>query len=191
MIVLFTQVETRQYFVSEVVDVEQDCGRLAGLSRVAATSLGVAAAHMTVMVAVDLREDWPAALTKAGWQQGLPTLWLAEGLWYALPAEGADDLLRRISARFAPYSLLAFDQMQDSDLLRAARAALSPEPVELWRGGPTERPDAWHGWDASVHDLREVAADYHRCVSTELTGAPTAASRAWLATATVQGVRAL
>ena len=154
---------------------------------------GAAALCERVTVAADLRDDWPAALTEVGWQHK-PTLWLAEGLWYALPADGADDLLRRITARSAPGSVLAFDHMQDSDLLRAARAALSPELVELWCGGPTESPGTWllrHGWDPSVHDLREVAADYHRSVPTELTGGPTEAGRAWLATATVQGVRAL
>jgi methyltransferase (TIGR00027 family) len=154
---------------------------------------GAAASCKRVTVAVDLCEDWPAALTEAGWQQRLPTLWLAEGIWYALSADGADDLLRRITAHSAPGSVLAFDHMRDSERLRAARAALSPELVELWRGGPTESPGAWllrHGWDPSVHDLQEVAADYHRSVPTELTGAPDEASRAWLATATVQGVGA-
>jgi hypothetical protein len=36
---------------------------------------------------------------------------------------------------------------------------------------------------------REVAAGYHRTVPAELTGGVTDASRAWLATATPQGVR--
>ena len=154
---------------------------------------GAVASCKRITVAVDLREDWPAALTAAGWQQRLPTLWLAEGIWYALPADSADDLLQRITVHSAPGSRMAFDHMLDSDVLRAARAALSPELVELWRGGPTEGPGAWllrHGWDPSVRDLQEVAGDYHRSVPTELTGAPDEAGRAWLATATVHVGRA-
>jgi methyltransferase (TIGR00027 family) len=151
-----------------------------------------AASCERVTVAADLRGDWPAALTEAGWQHKFPTLWLAEGLWYALSADGADDLLGRITVHSAPGSVLAFDHMQDSEPLRAARAALSRELIDLWGGGPTESPGAWllrHGWDSSVHDLREVAAEHHRSVPTELTGAPAEACRSWLATATIQGAR--
>src|ERR1700742_2457880 len=44
-------------------------------------------------VAVDLRDDWPAALRSAGFDPALPTAWSAEGLLGYLPPEAQDRLL--------------------------------------------------------------------------------------------------
>ena len=40
-------------------------------------------------VAVDLRNDWPTALTDAGFDKTTPTAWIAEGLFGYLPPRGA------------------------------------------------------------------------------------------------------
>jgi O-methyltransferase involved in polyketide biosynthesis len=116
--------------------------------------------------------------------------WLTEGILYALPGEAADTLLDRITDLSAPGSALALDHIKDSPSLRAARAAVSPDLLALWQGGPADLTD-WltdHGWQPTIHDLREVAADYHRSVPAELTGAAPDTSHAWLATATPQEV---
>jgi methyltransferase (TIGR00027 family) len=47
-------------------------------------------------VAIDLRQDWPAALRDVGFDPVLPTVWSAEGLLYYLPDAGA--LLDQINA---------------------------------------------------------------------------------------------
>ncbi|ORB75134.1 class I SAM-dependent methyltransferase [Mycobacterium scrofulaceum] len=47
-------------------------------------------------VAIDLREDWPAALRAAGFDPTKPTAWLAEGLLMYLPAEAQDKLFTQI-----------------------------------------------------------------------------------------------
>jgi len=47
-------------------------------------------------VAVDLRNDWPAALRAAGFDPTAPTAWLAEGLLMYLPAEAQDRLFSQI-----------------------------------------------------------------------------------------------
>lgn len=47
-------------------------------------------------VAIDLREDWPAALRAAGFDPAQPTAWLAEGLLMYLPAEAQDKLFTQI-----------------------------------------------------------------------------------------------
>jgi methyltransferase (TIGR00027 family) len=47
-------------------------------------------------VAIDLREDWPAALRAAGFDPAKPTAWLAEGLLMYLPAEAQDKLFTQI-----------------------------------------------------------------------------------------------
>lgn len=58
-------------------------------------------------VAIDLRQDWPAALTAAGFDPGVPTAWLAEGLLMYLPADGQDRLFDQITALSAPGSRIA------------------------------------------------------------------------------------
>lgn len=47
-------------------------------------------------VAIDLREDWPAALRAAGFDPSARTAWLAEGLLMYLPAEAQDKLFTQI-----------------------------------------------------------------------------------------------
>ena len=47
-------------------------------------------------VAIDLRQDWPAALCRAGFDPAAPTAWLAEGLLMYLPAEAQDKLFTQI-----------------------------------------------------------------------------------------------
>jgi methyltransferase (TIGR00027 family) len=58
-------------------------------------------------VAVDLRDDWPAALRAAGFDPGQPTAWSAEGLLGYLPPEAQDRLLDNITALSAPGSRFA------------------------------------------------------------------------------------
>lgn len=142
-----------------------------------------------VGVAADLREDWPTELCRAGFDPTQATAWLAEGILYALPPGAADTLLEHITYLSAPNSALALDHVEDSPYLRAARAAMSPDLVTLWQGGPTDLT-GWlieRGWQPAIRDLREVAADYHRGVPAELTGTVSDAGRAWLATATLRG----
>jgi methyltransferase (TIGR00027 family) len=47
-------------------------------------------------VAIDLRQDWPAALRAAGFDPTARTAWLAEGLLMYLPAEAQDRLFTQI-----------------------------------------------------------------------------------------------
>ena len=55
-------------------------------------------------VAVDLRQNWPAALKAAGFDPARPTAWLAEGLLMYLPAEAQDRLFEQINELSAPGS---------------------------------------------------------------------------------------
>lgn len=58
-------------------------------------------------IAVDLRQDWPAALRDNGFDPALPTAWLVEGLLRYLPADAQDRLLDNIVAASAPGSRVA------------------------------------------------------------------------------------
>jgi methyltransferase (TIGR00027 family) len=58
-------------------------------------------------VAIDLRQDWPAALVAAGFDPKVPTAWLAEGLLMYLPADAQDRLFTQVSELSAPGSRIA------------------------------------------------------------------------------------
>src|ERR1700753_51483 len=59
------------------------------------------------VVAVDLRDDWPAALRTARFDPALPPAWSAEGLLGYLPPEAQDRLLDTITELSAPGSRVA------------------------------------------------------------------------------------
>jgi methyltransferase (TIGR00027 family) len=58
-------------------------------------------------IPIDLRADWPTALTAAGFDTATPTAWLAEGLLIYLPPEAQDRLFDNITALSAPGSTIA------------------------------------------------------------------------------------
>ena len=60
-------------------------------------------------VAVDLRDDWPAALIAAGFDPAQPTAWLAEGLLPYLPGDAQDRLFDMITSHSAAGSRIAVE----------------------------------------------------------------------------------
>lgn len=66
-------------------------------------------------VAVDLRQDWPAALKAAGFDPTRPTAWLAEGLLMYLPAEAQDRLFEQITELSAPGSRVSAEAVRHHD----------------------------------------------------------------------------
>jgi methyltransferase (TIGR00027 family) len=117
-------------------------------------------------VAIDLRQDWRAALTAAGFDPGAPTAWLAEGLLMYLPAEAQDGLFEQITALSAPGSRLSVEAIRHHDEERRERMRerwqkmaddigieRNVDIADLTYNDP-DRADAteWlgaHGWDAS------------------------------------------
>ncbi|WP_420110104.1 class I SAM-dependent methyltransferase [Mycolicibacter arupensis] len=107
-------------------------------------------------VAVDLRDDWPAALTQAGFDRTAPTAWIAEGLLGYLPPEAQDRLLDNITA------LSADGSRQATEAIPNISAAQHEQAREMMRGA-TEK---WreHGFDLEFSELgyegarNEVAA---------------------------------
>jgi methyltransferase (TIGR00027 family) len=65
------------------------------------------------VVAIDLREDWPAALRAAGFDPEQPTAWSAEGLLGYLPPEAQDRLLDTITKLSAPGSRFATESARN------------------------------------------------------------------------------
>lgn len=92
-------------------------------------------------VAIDLREDWPAALRTASFDAAAPTAWIAKGLLVYLPPDAQDRLLDNITALSAPGSRLATENI-------ASMKPFTDERAREWRG-------RWrkHGLDIDVADL--------------------------------------
>jgi methyltransferase (TIGR00027 family) len=96
-------------------------------------------------VAIDLRQDWPAALIEAGFDRTQPTAWIAEGLLGYLPPEAQDRLLDNISALSADGSRLATEAIPDiADVDREKARELMRKAAEKWRA---------HGFDLNFDEL--------------------------------------
>ncbi|MGH3596705.1 MAG: class I SAM-dependent methyltransferase [Mycobacterium sp.] len=127
-------------------------------------------------VPVDLRDDWPAALSAAGFDRTQPTASLAEGLLPYLPAEAQDRLFAMLTALSAPGSRVAVEAFSlssgDNELRRAARRARWDRMrqrlgldinVEGLTYREADRPDAAqllaeHGWQVqAVSNADEMA----------------------------------
>jgi methyltransferase (TIGR00027 family) len=61
-------------------------------------------------IAVDLRDDWPHALTDQGFDPSKPSAWIAEGLLIYLTADAQQQLFSGIDALASPGSWLAVEE---------------------------------------------------------------------------------
>jgi methyltransferase (TIGR00027 family) len=119
-------------------------------------------------VPVDLRDDWPAALTAAGFDRTQPTAWLAEGLLPYLPSDAQDRLFEMFTTLSAPGSQVAVEVfgMNSSNSQRwlrmRERLGLDVNVQALTYHEP-DRTDAvqWladHGWQVhGVNNRDEMA----------------------------------
>ena len=127
-----------------------------------------------VRVPVDLRDDWPRALTGAGFDPERPTAWLAEGLLPYLPADAERLLFDRVHALSAPGSRIAVEHIGGSvdriladPYFRSLSERLIGSDVRgLFFDEPrAESPDdrlRRHGWTVTGHRAAEVAQGYGR-----------------------------
>ncbi len=126
-------------------------------------------------IAIDLRDDWAAALRAAGFDTGAPTAWSAEGLLAYLPPQAQDQLFDAITALSAPGSRLATEYHPDGGEALGQRSQVisnawreygfDVDLSELFYTG--ERTPAGqylrdHGWQISSRTRPEVFADYGR-----------------------------
>lgn len=137
-----------------------------------------------VAVAVDLRQDWPAALQQHGFDPSQPSAWSVEGLLPYLPAAAHELLFERIHALSAAGSRIAVEgpgpgwmdpdvraqRRERMDRLRGFMADADPQREiprtdELFYFEEREDVGEWlrrHGWDATVTPSRELMASYGR-----------------------------
>lgn len=131
-------------------------------------------------VAVDLREDWPAALTAAGFDRAKPTAWLAEGLLPYLPSDAQDRLFEMVTSLSAPDSQIAIEMFGMNSrsnsqrwLRMRDRLGLDVNVQALTYHEP-DRSDAaaWladHGWHVQSVSNRDEMARLGRPVPDDLT----------------------
>jgi len=127
-------------------------------------------------VAVDLRDDWPAALRAAGFDPQQPTAWSAEGLLGYLPPDAQDRLLDTVTELSAPGSRFATESVStidpdDRDKMIQRMRTIS----ERWRAhgfdidmtglvyiGDRNEAAAYladHGWSLTMVSARDLLTD--------------------------------
>lgn len=92
---------------------EVDQPKVVEFKTVAMADLGATPTADRRTVAVDLRDDWPEALRRSGFDPARPTSWSAEGLLMYLPPDAQDRLFDNITELSAPASLLATEYHGD------------------------------------------------------------------------------
>ncbi|MFJ4961663.1 class I SAM-dependent methyltransferase [Streptomyces sp. NPDC088729] len=126
-----------------------------------------------VPIPVDLREDWTGALGDAGFDPAVPSVWLAEGLLFYLPAAVETRLIDTVDRLSAEGSALAFEVKLEKDLLAyrdspiytSTRHQIGIDLLDLFDRQP--RPDSAgalsdKGWSTSVHTPFDFARRHGR-----------------------------
>jgi methyltransferase (TIGR00027 family) len=122
-------------------------------------------------IAIDLREDWPAALRAGGFDVSQPTAWSAEGLLPYLPAEAQDRLFDNITALSAPGSQLATEHVANPNAFshehvqtiseRWRRVGFNLDAADLFYIGERSIVADYltgHGWQVNAHPAEELYA---------------------------------
>ena len=122
-------------------------------------------------VAIDLRDDWAAALQEAGFDSQAPAAWSAEGLLLYLPDAAQDGLFDNITALSAPGSRLAFEFVPDTAVFvdvrwRAHHDRMSELGFEIdfndlvYHGQRSHILDylTQRGWQTSAHTVKQLHA---------------------------------
>lgn len=132
--------------------------------------LGAKPATERRTVAIDLRDDWPAALLEAGFDPHARTAWSAEGLLVYLPPEAQDRLFDNIVALSAPGSRIATEHMDlrniPSDWAqklteRSQRLGSKINLAELFYTGDRNTAAEYlaaHGWQVDIRTTDDAFA---------------------------------
>ncbi|MCV7192318.1 class I SAM-dependent methyltransferase [Mycolicibacterium brumae] len=88
----------RLQWPADMVVYEIDQPEVIAFKTTTLTGLGASPTVDLRTVAIDLRQDWPAALAAAGFDASRPTAWIAEGLLGYLPPDAQDRLIDQLTA---------------------------------------------------------------------------------------------
>src|SRR6201997_5216425 len=167
-VILASGLDTRAYrlpWPAGTVVYEIDQPQVIAFKTNTLADLGAAPTADRRAVAIDLREDWPAALREAGFDVTQPAAWSAEGLLPYLPPEAQDRLFDHITALSAPGSRLATEHVPDPNAFSDERMQRISERWQRF------------GFDLNAADLfyrgeRSVVVDYLTAHGWQVTAHP-------------------
>lgn len=172
-VILASGLDTRAYrlpWAAGAVVYEIDQPQVIAFKSRTLADLGAAPTAERRTVAIDLREDWPAALVEAGFDARQPTAWSAEGLLVYLPPEAQDRLFDNVAALSAPGSRIATEHMDMRKVPRdwaerlterSKRIGSSINLAELFYTGdrnPVADYLAERGWQIDIRTTAEIYA---------------------------------
>jgi methyltransferase (TIGR00027 family) len=162
---------------------ELDLPELFGFKERVLAQEGATPGCARTVVAVDLREDWPARLTTSGFEQNASSAWTAEGLLAYLSNDAAVRLLAAVGELSASGSQLSFEYDEfadDSTLSQVRQMPGMQEVASMWEGGLHEPPEEWlrrHDWDVRTYERAALATTYGRSLSDSAAGGFLTATR--------------
>jgi methyltransferase (TIGR00027 family) len=172
-VILASGLDTRAYrlpWPTGTVVYEIDQPQVIAFKTRTLADLGAEPTAQRTTVAIDLRDDWPAALVEAGFDAQQPTAWSAEGLLVYLPADAQDRLFDNIAALSAPGSRIATEHMDlrnaPSDWAerlteRSQRIGSNINLAELFYTGDRNTAADYlgaHGWRVDIRTTAQVYA---------------------------------
>ena len=177
-VILASGLDSRAYRLPWPLDTvvyEIDQQAVIGFKTGTLSALGAKPAAEHRPVAVDLRDDWPAALRANGFDASQPTAWSAEGLLAYLPPDAQDRLFDHITALSANGSRLATEFHPAGPAALAERQKVMADRWKergldldlstlMYHGERTPATDylAAHGWRLSTQTRTEMFAAYGR-----------------------------
>lgn len=186
-VILASGLDTRAYrlpWPAGMVVYEIDQPRVIAFKTETLAGLGAAPTAERRAVGIDLRDDWPEALRRNGFDAGRPAAWSAEGLLPYLPPDAQDRLFDHVTALSAPGSRLATEHVPDPDAFtderlrriteRWQRAGFDLDAADLfYRGERSVVVDylSRHGWQVAAHPVRDLYARHGFEFPEELTAA--------------------
>lgn len=174
VVILAAGLDARAYrlpWPAGTVVYEVDMPEVIEFKTVTLSDLGAEPTAERRTVAVDLRDDWAAALQAAGFDSQAATAWSAEGLLVYLPDAAQDALFNNITALSAPGSRLAFEFVPDTAIFvderwRAHHDRMSELGFEIdlndlvYHGQRSHVVDylSQRGWQTSSHTAKDLHA---------------------------------
>jgi methyltransferase (TIGR00027 family) len=114
----------------------------------------------------DRSSAWMTELSKAGYQDHTPTIWLMEGVMMYLKPQAVYALLNTLSIRSAAGSLLALDGVTAGSIQAGHRAEQFDRGrvIRHWQFGDDHPQQllATYGWEASVYQPQQIENGYGR-----------------------------